>query len=83
MAKTDKREQQRKAKQQRKAEQYAARKDPKDSNTKYAQRRAARARGVPMTSRSHEGRPWWTFTIGTHRIDRDIERFAARLAEAA
>jgi len=38
---------------------YEARKDKDTSNSKCAERRRARNRGVPMSSRSHESAPWW------------------------
>lgn len=63
--KTDKRAKARAAKRAAKAARYALRKDPKESNSKYAERFKARLRGVPMSSRSHEGRPWWALESET------------------
>lgn len=42
-----------------KVARYAARKDKDTSNSPCAERRRARARGMPMASRSHESPPWW------------------------
>ena len=47
------------AKREAKRQRFEARKDEHDRNSKYAERRRARNRGVPMSSRSGEGPPWW------------------------
>lgn len=54
-----------------KRSRYEARKDKDTSNSKCAERRRARARGVPMSSRAHENRPWWQMArlLGTARKD--------------
>lgn len=67
MAKTSKRQKTLAAKRAAKAARFAARRDPKEANTPYALRKKARERGVPMSSRTHEGRPWWLFLSPIYR----------------
>jgi hypothetical protein len=55
------------------------------SRSNYSARKAARLRGEPVTSRSHEPAPWYTFTLhargnedGRVRLERELREFGER-----